>query len=251
MSDENRTDGKIEAGSVVAHSKVLRWLDNFWYHNKWTVIISAFFAVVLIVGLVQIFTKEAYDTSILYGGPYRMNAEERADFEGLIDGLCPSDYDGDGEKNVQYVIFEVYSQAEIEQAMAEAESESGYFEINTKYNQDEYKNFIQMAGIGEHAVCLLSPYLYETLKAADRLCSMEDLFLKDEMPEGVLEDGYGVALKDTDFYQYNAAVQVLPDDTVVCLLRFPDIYGNSQARKDAYAHCEALFRALVEFEVKE
>ena len=32
---------KIPAGDIKEKSGFLKWLDNFWYHNKITVIVSA------------------------------------------------------------------------------------------------------------------------------------------------------------------------------------------------------------------
>ena len=248
--DDNHTEGKLEAGSLTANSPFLRWLDNFWYHHKWTVIISAFFAVVLIMGLVQILSKESYDVSMTYGGRYRMDDEERADFEALLNAVCPDDYDGDGSKRVQYMIYEIFSDAEILQAKAEAESAGSDFVFNAKYNTDEFENFTAFAGTGECSVYFLSPYLYEVLKASDRIRPVAELYKGQVLPQGVLEDGYGVALKDTDFYENHSAAQVLPEDTVVCLLR-STVWNASGERKEAYARAEALFRAIVDFSVMD
>ena len=246
--DENRTKEKLEAGSVVERSPLLRWLDNFWYHHKWTVIVTVFFAVVLIMGLVQILSKDAYDVSLTYGGSYRMNDEERVEFEAVLNSLCPEDYDGNGKKAVQYMIYEVYSEKEILKLKAEAEEQGQDFVFNAKYNQDEFDNFTAFAGTGECSVYFLSPYLYEVLKASDRVLPLKELYGEQPLPEGALEDGFGVALKDTDLYEYHSAVQTLPEDTVVCLLR-STVWNMSGSREEAYRHAEALFRALVEFDV--
>ena len=49
-------------------SKVLKWLDNFWYHYKWVVIIVVFFLIVGIVLTVQLVTRQNYDAYIMYLG---------------------------------------------------------------------------------------------------------------------------------------------------------------------------------------
>ena len=41
-----------------------KWLDNFWYHHKWKVIIIAFFAIVIAVGVVQMVNKEECDVEV-------------------------------------------------------------------------------------------------------------------------------------------------------------------------------------------
>ena len=35
-------EDKREAGEIVVNNRFLTWLDNFWYHYKWHVIVSAF-----------------------------------------------------------------------------------------------------------------------------------------------------------------------------------------------------------------
>ena len=63
---------KLEAGDIVAASPALRWLDNFWYHNKWTVIVVTFFVAVLLIGIVQMVGRPKYDTSVCLASPYTM-----------------------------------------------------------------------------------------------------------------------------------------------------------------------------------
>ena len=42
-------------------SKVLKWLDNFWYHYKWVAIIVTFFLVLGIILIVQLVSRENYE----------------------------------------------------------------------------------------------------------------------------------------------------------------------------------------------
>ena len=51
--------------------KFFRWLDNFWYHNKWKTIIVSFLLLTLIVCAVQFAGREDADIYILYAGPYK------------------------------------------------------------------------------------------------------------------------------------------------------------------------------------
>ena len=53
-----------------------QWLENFWYHYKWTVIVVAFFVAVAVVGIVQMVNRPQYDTSVCLASPYKMNKEE-------------------------------------------------------------------------------------------------------------------------------------------------------------------------------
>ena len=113
QNPQNDSD-KLEAGDIVAASPALRWLDNFWYHHKWTVIIVAFFVAVAVVGLVQMVNRPRYDTSVCLASPYKMNKEERADMEALFQRICPDDFNGNGEKLVNLVEYQIYSEEEFE-----------------------------------------------------------------------------------------------------------------------------------------
>ena len=62
-------------------------------------------------------------------------------------------------------------------------------------------------------------------------------------PEG--SDGYGVRLGDLEIYDSYAVMKVLPEDTVVCLLR-PLVVGNS-SDEEYYEREIDMFRALVEY----
>ncbi len=248
-------DDKLEAGDITAASPALRWLDNFWYHNKWTFIIVVFFVCIGIICLVQFFTRPKYDTSLAYATHYRMNNEERADFEALLNRICPKDFDGNGEKNVNLVVYQVYSEEEYEaesEAYAAETNENGEpdaFYLNRKYNSDEYKNFNSFTMTGETSVYIISPYLYNLLMTADRLKPLSEVYTDGNLPEGTMADGFGIQLSETDFYKYNPAAQTIPDTAILCLHR-PTLAGRSK-NADLYAEDVDFFRAIADFEVKE
>lgn len=237
-----------QPAEIVETSKVMKWLDNFWYHNKWTVIVVTFFLAVLIIGTVQMLSREKYDITLTYGGSYRMNNEERAAFESLLDSLCPEDYDGDGDKNVQYVIYEVYSEQEYMDAKEKAEEQGAQFVLNTKYNQEEFQRFGSFVMTGESSVYIVSPYLYGQLYNGERLKNLNEVY-PSEKPQGIIDDGCGVRLGDTDFYKYNPEAQVLSPDTVICLLS-PTVWGKSHD-DEMYARSVELFKSIVSFTVIE
>lgn len=253
---EPQSDGdKLKAGDITAASPALRWLDNFWYHHKWTVIVVAFFVSVAIICLIQFVGRPDYDTSISLASTYRMNKEERADFEKLITRVCPEDFNGDGEKLLNIVEYQVYSEEEYESARdayaaeTNEEGETDSFHINRQYNINEYRNFSQYTMTGETSVYILSPYLYATLRDADRLKPLSEVYTDGSLPTGAMEDGFGIALKDTDFYKYNPEAQVLPENSILCL-HLPTLGGRSKDEA-RYAEDMAFFKAIADFAVKE
>lgn len=236
---------KLEAGDIKVNSPVLRWLDNFWYHYKWTVIVVAFFATVLVVCTVQMVSKPSYDTHMVLGSPYLMDNEERADFEKLLSDMCPEDFNGDGKKQVSLTVYHIYSDAEYE---AEKESDE-HFGINVQYNNDERGRLTNQTMSGEVSVYLLSPSLYVNLRDNHRLKSLAELYPDGNLPAGALADGYGITLGETDFYKYHPAAQVLPANTVLCIL-IPTLSGRV-SDEEAFAHDLAYFHAIADYQVKE
>ena len=254
QNPQNDSD-KLEAGDIVAASPALRWLDNFWYHYKWTVIVVAFFVTVAVVGIVQMVNRPQYDTSICLASPYKMNKEERADMEALLERICPEDFNGNGEKLVNLVEYQIYSEEEFEseaeryEAMTDEYGNPDQFQINRKFNSDEYKNFSNFTMTGETSVYILSPYLYGILRDADRLMRLSEVYTDGTLPEGTMSDGFGIALKDTDFYKYNPAAQIYPENAILCLHK-PTISGRSK-NEARYAEDVAFFKAIADFEVRE
>ena len=254
QNPQNDSD-KLEAGDIVAASPALRWLDNFWYHHKWTVIIVAFFVAVAVVGIVQMVNRPQYDTSVCLASPYKMNKEERAELEKLMTRICPEDFNGNGEKLINIVEYQIYSEEEFEseaeryEAMTDEEGNPDQFQINRKFNSDEYKNFSNFTMTGETSVYILSPYLYGILRDADRLKPLSEVYTDGTLPAGALSDGFGIALKDTDFYKYNPAAQVYPENAILCLHK-PTLAGRSK-NEARYAEDVAFFKAIADFEVRE
>ena len=76
-----------------------------------------------------------------------------------------------------------------------------------------------------------------------------EVYTDGTLPAGALSDGFGIALKDTDFYKYNPAAQVYPENAILCLHK-PTLAGRSK-NEARYAEDVAFFKAIADFEVKE
>ncbi len=232
----NEKQNKYDSTEIVTDNRAYNKLQNFWYHNKWTVIVVAFFVCVILVCTMQMFGKEKYDVSIVYGGTVRMESDERAAFVGALQSVLPEDYDNNGKKSVGLVEYQIFSEKEI---YTEVEKEVDGELVTVKepmialnWNTEQYSSMQSaVSKTGEYSLCFASPYVYEKLLA------------------GYAVEGKTVRLGDTDFYLYNEAVQVLPADTVVCLLRQ---FAIGQSSKDEiYNRSAALFDAIVAYDVAE
>ena len=229
-------ENKYDSTEIVSENRVYNNLQNFWYHNKWTVIVVAFFVCVVVVCTLQMFGKEKYDVSIVYGGTAHMESDERAAFVGALQGILPEDYDNNGKKAVGLVEYQIFSEKEI---YTEVEKEVDGELVTVKepmvalnWNTEQYSSMQSaVSKTGEYSLCFASPYVYEQLL------------------KGYAVEGKTVRLGDTDFYLYNEAVQVLPADTVVCLLR--QFMVGQSSKDEIYNRSVALFDAIVAYDVAE
>ena len=96
---------------------VLKKADNFWFYNKWKIIITAFAVIVLGVCIWQSCTKENYDATLMYAGPYdEINTKENfIAVQNALNAAIPEDIDGNGEKSCDIVTLIIYSNDQIEE----------------------------------------------------------------------------------------------------------------------------------------
>ncbi len=244
---EDKLDGELQ----LKKSPFVAWLDNFWYHYKWHTLITVFFVAVLTMCVVQMFTRPTYDVNFVVASSYYMDNEQHANYEKVLEEFLPEDYDGNGEKSVNIVAYNIYSDEEIREEQSLAEAETRGFVFNTTHHSKTIENYNTYTMSGECSVYLVSPHLYQTLSTADpsRLMSIKDLYAEDELPAGVTEDGNGIYIKYTHFYKYNEHVRVLPDDMILCFLR-PVKFGKNN-NEAAFERDKAFFRSIVDYRVTE
>ncbi len=224
---------------IVEQSPILRWLDNFWYHYKWTVIIVAFFLLVLIVCITQMFSDPVYDINITYSGPYGFGMSDANAMYHDLSTALPQDINGDGGKYAGFIRYQIYSEEEIEaewkqveeaRRIAEAAGEDPsdiQSSINLSYNSTQYTQFRNALMTGQCYVYLCSPFIYEEMKASGRVCRIADV--TDDLPAH-LHDEYTVLLKDTKLWESSDVMQMLPEDTVICLLNeIPQLFSQNEA----------------------
>lgn len=166
-SNNDPRDEKLQAGEIVIDNPVLKKADNFWFYNKWKIIITAFAVIVLGVCIWQSCTKENYDATLMYAGPYdEINTKENfIAVQNALNAAIPEDIDGNGEKSCDIVTLIIYSNDQIEEMKKTAASESKKIYVNAEMNNQELQKFDQLILAGEYSVCLLDPTLYERVKA--------------------------------------------------------------------------------------
>lgn len=238
-------EDKISAAEIKDNSKFLKWLDNYWYHYKVPTIIVLFISIVLLVCTLQMCaTDDKQDITVLYSGPFLMMGSEHENVRNVLNYVMPEDFNGDGRKYTELITYQVASEQQIKDMEAETdENGNPKYSINRQYYTNEYSNYSNMLITGEFALCFLDPWLYESLANSDRLKTLTDIF--GEIPDGAVGN-FGVRLGDTAMYQYYDVLKILPEDTVICLLK-PYVFGET-SKEDIYARSVSMFKAVVEFE---
>ena len=246
--DESKLDGAEIR--LAPNSPFFAKLDNFWYHHKWKVIIIAFFAIVIIVGVVQMVGKTDADASVVIAVPETVTPLQSRDISTALGQLLPSDANGDGKKDLDVLAYPIYSEEELDKANhteTETEADGGWHYVpvvDQSYNVDRHKEYTAYLQGGEAAVLFVSEYLYESLRTHDRILPLSEIF-GESLPTGALADGYGVRLGDLAIYSYIDALKVIPEDTIVCILR-PYVFGKN-ANEDRYECAKGLFKNIVTF----
>jgi hypothetical protein len=227
--------------SLAEQSPFVKWLDNFWYHYKWPVIIVAFFVIVIAVCLLQQTGERKNDLNITYGGTHTFTLSDSEQMQAALSDALADDYDGDGVQYAGFVRFQIFSEEEIKAANDALDSELDEAlgddpnrptvgnAVNLAYNAEQVRQLDQFVMTGESYIYICSPYVYQTLKARGNVRQLADLV--EGAPAHAVDD-CAILLKDTQWYAQHEVLQNLPEDTVVCLLgkslfSTDDIYAQS------------------------
>ena len=211
--------------------KIIKWLDNFWYHYKWPVIIFTAFAVFLIIMTTQFVTRTEYDLSVLYAGPLNITPNQTRDAEGEISKLIDEDVNGDGKKNCQITPFYMLTDEQAKELQAEYDAKEELFFVDMSQLASSQQKFTNQISAGDAFILILDPHWYGLLREQDFIIPLEEVL--PEVP-GSSSDGYCIRLCDTPFAGFFTAMQVFPEDAVICLRRMPTasaFAGKKEAEK--------------------
>ena len=250
MKDQYESRQEKESGvEIVISNPFLKWWDNFWYHHKWTVIVSAFFLVVFVVCFVQCSQRTLSDLYVTFSGGVVVSEEEGNAISQVMGSLLPVK-EGENASKVGVVSYTFFSEEELRTLYTDPETGNvDYAGINraNQANADRFKSLQDYMMTGECSIWLLSPTVYEELHMKNDIgVSLETTF--GSRP-ACAHDDYAIRLGDTELYRYYEALQVLPEDTLV-VLSASFVWGAS-SDDVRYAQIKELFRAIVEFKVPD
>lgn len=225
--------------------KFKKWLSNYWYHYKWVTIVVLFFATVFGIGIYQMATKDTYDINILYAGPQILNKDQTTGIEDAFASVLPRDHNDDQDKTVLINRITVLSDEQLAEKQEEAatEDDSVYYDLQAR--NDSISQVTTLFATGETSLCLMDPYMYEIYLRQDAFLTLEEVL--GYKPEYAV-DNYAVKLSDTAFGQYFEALDVLPEDTVICVRKAAVFAGSSKKKATAqYEFDKDVFKAVLAF----
>lgn len=239
---------KMQGGEIRIENRLTRWFDNYWYYYKWPVIIAAFVIIVVLVCTLQMCQKESSDVQIIYAGPHSFAGDGPRELASAFSAVLPEDFDGDGQKKVTVLHMLLYSEEQIAALKAEAEAnDEENIILNSTYLAQELNKFNQLILSGEYSICLLDPWLYETVCESGGFLPLVDAL--GSKPEGA-QDDYAIRLCDTDFGRYFTGAAALPEQTLLCFRRegtLSTLLNRDHAAR-TYQNSLSLFRAVMAFE---
>ena len=222
--DDRAEELRTAAEEAAKDERPVSWLENFWYHHKWAVIMVGAFAVIFAIAAAQLIGREKPDLYVMCAGPNYVGSAAAETVKAALQDYM-GDYNGDGEKLILF--------ADVVYAPGTA---------NATRAKDQFQSELSA---GNSSVYFLSPELYDYARETGLLVPLADVF--GTVPEGAV-DGCGMLLSATAFAAAHPdAAAMFPKDTVVCLRGVPmlvNVRGKEAAAKRLTFHRD-FFRALV------
>ena len=236
-------DGKTYTEGIKFKSKFYKWFDNYWYHYKWVTIGVAVLVAVVLICTLQMGEKKKEDITVLYAGPYQLVGREINSIQGVLNTVMPEDFDKNGEKHTSIVEYLIYSEEQIKEIEAETDDMGRHIDVNNQSITKNYESYYDYVIVGETAICFVDEHLYRDLSKYGRLLPLKVALGEDS---GYEDDEYGVYLGGLDIYKEFSALRVLPEDTVVCILR-QTVVGKI-SNDDNYQNELDMFKALITYQ---
>lgn len=234
-------DEKLPAAELPARGGVIGWLDNFWYHYKWYVIIIAFFLIVGIVCFSQCTKNENAALNLTSAAGVALNQTESAGVQAVFDAIAPH---GEGGERVssRLLTYSVYTDEELRVLFTDEDgnfSALGY-QSARQQSLDQFSAVQTYMQTGDCSVWFLSGYVLGEI-AENLLLPLSEVYGEALPPSAV--SAYAVRLGDTDLYHYYDAMKVFPADTLVVMTKKFVVTSDEQYRLST-----DFFRAIVDFE---
>ncbi len=211
-------------------------LDNFWYHNKFAVIVVSVFAVFIIVSTTQMLFKKSPDANLLYIGTASISFTSQDKLQESIALVMKEDYNDDGRRYVDY----------IELTVLDPEKAQNFDKTTFTDRQIDSvagERFTAELIAGDSMIYLASENYYQMALEQKVLMPLSEIV--EEVPEKA-RDEYSIYLRDLDIF-YLDGFNKLPSDTVV-FVRYPVSLADSKKELEKREECNLnVFRDILEY----
>ena len=207
-----------------------QWIENFWYYNKWYVLVAIVFLSLIAIATFQFFKKSEADASILYAGASI-----------LSDDCCEKVIDSAQEK-----LFDVNDDGKVVVEMQNFVLSSDFDLLKNEGQRiqarEEFQAYSDEILSGDGCILLLDEYYYSELAQKGALVNLYEIY--EELPKSAV-DYFGLRLGDTSLYKLDG-FSSLPEDTFVCL-KFAPVVGKDSAEEKAIRdqYNRELFKSLI------
>lgn len=207
-----------------------QWVENFWYYNKWFVLVGVVFLSLIAIATVQYFHKSEADASVLYAGAKILSDDC---CEGMIESAQESlfDVNGDGKVVVEMQNFILNSDFDLLKTEGQ--------KIQAR---EEFQAYSDEILSGDGCILLLDEYFYSELAQNGALVNLYEVY--SELPKSAV-DYFGLRLGNTALYKKDG-FSSLPKETIVCL-KFAPVAGKDSSEEKALRdqNNRELFKKLV------
>lgn len=224
-------------------------LENFWYHNKVTVIVVAIFVFIIGVAVVQYATRQNPDIYIIYAGPEYIAANDNRGFCNTVQSLM-DDYNGDGKKLAQLNDFIFMSDNQLNKYMTELRENGEDPVFNPQINKQAAERFsYEIFGVNS-TICILSEDQYKDVAEVGGFIPLKELL--GETPENA-HDEYSIRFADTKFCKFYKSVDIFPEDALIAIRRISTMSGftGKEKAEERHAYHKELFIKILTFEYPE
>ena len=212
-------------------SKVLKWIDNFWYHYKWPFLIVTFFLSLAIVLTVQLVSRENYDAYVMYVGDAAIPNTKYQDIQKSLNSVC-KDYNEDKEILINFSRTAFISDEEHEMAST----------VNASATQ-----FLASMSVQPYYIYLMTPLVYDIYKDNGVFIPISELEI--DIPEEWYHDKTAISFSKTDYAKSHAGMDCFGEDVILVIKSVP--YSHSKAteameRKSFENHYD-LLKSILEY----
>lgn len=197
------------------------FFSNIWYHYKWHILIGLMLITAMVIATAQCAAASDPDVTVLYIGSADIGEDRNAIMADF--GYDLKDIDGDGKKTLSFA----------------------YFGLNDTATSSRFQTEVVA---GDHHIYIVNDDYYEKLVGNGVLAGLDSVL--GYMPEGAMEDGYGIRLKylhigETDGFD------LIERNSILCLRTNSQLGADYKNGSALYKNNVDLFRRLLTYERDE